>query len=92
MGVYHGVQTALSCMCGTAEERLHTTAGVILAYSNSLAGTLSDLTVSKGYGNIGCFLGGASATVLSGIVLLLFSRFSDLGREDKIVTLKKAKA
>lgn len=65
--------------------------GIILAYSNSLAGSLSDVTVSRGYGNIGCFLGGATATCLSGLALILFSRFSDLGREDKIVTLKKGR-
>lgn len=66
-------------------------AGIILAYSNSVAGRLSDATVSQGYGNIGCFMGGIVATALSGLALLLFSKFSDLGREDKIVTLKKAK-
>lgn len=67
-------------------------AGIILAYSNSLAGSLSDASVARGHGNIGCFIGGIVATILSGVVLLLFSRFSDLGREDKIVTLKKSRA
>lgn len=37
-------------------------------------------------------MGGIIATLLSGSALLLFSRFSDLGREDKIVTLKKGRA
>lgn len=71
---------------------LHDDAGIILAYSNSLAGSLSDASVGRGYGNIGCFMGGIIATVLSGTALLLFSKFSDLGREDKIVTLKKSRA
>jgi hypothetical protein len=35
-------------------------AGVILAYSNSLAGYLADLTMQQGLGNIGCFFGGAT--------------------------------
>ena len=67
-------------------------AGIILAYSNSVAGRLADITARQGAGNIGCFLGGTVAVVLSGLALVIFSRFSDLGREDKIVTLKKAKA
>jgi hypothetical protein len=49
------------------------------------------MTVSQGHGNIGCFMGGIVATALSGLALLVFSKFSDLGREDKIVTLKKGK-
>ena len=80
------------CHNQAAADSVCSCAGIILAYSNSVAGRLSDVSVSQGYGNIGCFLGGAVATVLSGLALLLFSKFSDLGREDKIVTLKKAKA
>lgn len=57
-------------------------AGVVLAYSNSLAGRLSDLTMQKGLGNIGCFLGGATACALSMLALFLFSIFGHLGRED----------
>ena len=56
-----------------------------------MAGRLSDVSVSQGYGNIGCFIGGIVATALSGLALVVFSKFSDLGREDKIVTLKKGR-
>ncbi len=41
-------------------------AGIILAYSNSVAGRLSDITVRANIGNVGCFLGGTAATLLSG--------------------------
>lgn len=41
-------------------------AGIILAYSNSVAGRLSDITVRANIGNIGCFFGGTAATLLSG--------------------------
>ena len=41
-------------------------AGIILAYSNSVAGRLSDISVRANSGNIGCFLGGTVATLLSG--------------------------
>ena len=57
-------------------------AGIILAYSNSVAGRLSDITTAQGSGNIGCFFGGTAATLLSGLALLVFSRFGELGRED----------
>ena len=53
-----------------------------LAYSNSLAGRLCDLTVAKGWGYIGCFLGGAAACGVSMVALALFSAFGDLGREN----------
>ena len=59
--------------------------GIILAYSNSVAGRLSDLTIRAEMGNIGCFLGGSAATILSGVALILFSRFSDLGKEEAVV-------
>ena len=59
--------------------------GIILAYSNSVAGRLSDLTIRAELGNIGCFLGGSAATILSGIALILFSTFSDLGKEEAVV-------
>ena len=84
----HRANLHLYNVCRTANDIV---AGIILAYSNSLAGRLSDMSVTQGYGNIGCFLGGTTATVLSGIALLVFSKFSDLGREDKIVTLKKGR-
>ena len=42
-------------------------------------------------GNIGCFLGGTVATLLSGLALVLFTRFGDLGREEAITAGGKAK-
>jgi hypothetical protein len=62
--------------------------GIILAYSNSLAGRLSDATIKAGAGNVGCFWGGAAATVLSGLALLAFSAWGDLGKEDAVVVRK----
>lgn len=58
--------------------------GVILAYSNSLAGKLADVTATQGMGNIGCFFGGGIATLLSMVALALFAKFGDLGREDLV--------
>ena len=54
----------------------------MLAYSNSVAGRLSDLSVAQGAGNIGCFFGGAAAAGLAVTLLLLFSVFGDLGKQD----------
>jgi hypothetical protein len=62
--------------------------GIILAYSNSLAGRLSDATIKAGAGNVGCFWGGAAATVLSGLALLAFTAWGDLGKEDAVVVRK----
>lgn len=64
-------------------------AGVVLAYSNSVAGKLADYTQQQGLGNIGCFYGGIVAILLSGTVLLLSSRFGDLGKEELVATKKK---
>ncbi len=61
----------------------------MLAGSNSLAGYLSDVTVKRGLGNIGCFLGGAGACALSMLALLLFSTFGHLGRDDLLVAKAK---
>lgn len=55
--------------------------GVALAYSNSLAGRLCDLTARRGMGATGCFLGGAAVTSVSILALLLFSWFGELGKE-----------
>jgi hypothetical protein len=64
-------------------------AGIILAYSNSLAGQLSDVTVKQGLGNIGCFYGGAGAAILSALLLLIFDKFGDLGKAE--LAVQKAK-
>lgn len=67
-------------------------AAFVLAYSNSLAGRLCDLTVRQGSGNIGCFLGGACACACSIVALLFFSLFGDLGRNDLLPGAKDRRA
>ena len=47
--------------------------------------------MARDAGNIGCFLGGTVATMLSGLALLLFTAFGDLGKEDQTTTGAKAK-
>lgn len=51
---------------------------------------MSDVTVKQGLGNIGCFYGGAVATLLSALALIVFSTFSDLGKEE-CIEVNKAK-
>lgn len=65
--------------------------GIVLAYSNSVAGKLADYTQQRGLGNIGCFYGGMVAVTLAGLVLLICTRFLDLGKEE-LVTAKKGAA
>jgi hypothetical protein len=85
-------------MCGGADQEtvyLHcflsmSSVGIILAYSNSLAGYLADVTAQQGLGNIGCFFGGATACVVSALALVAFSVFGDLGRDDLLPKKKKA--
>lgn len=55
--------------------------GCILAASNQLAGRLTDLTVSKSMGNVGCFLGGSVASVGAAVLFMLFIAFGELGKE-----------
>ena len=64
-------------------------AGIILAYSNSVAGRFADITVQQGQGNIGCFFGGAGATLLSGLALIVFARFGHLGKEEYVQQKRK---
>ena len=66
----------------------HRPAGFVLAYSNSFAGKLSDLTVGKGMGNVGCFYGGASAALATAVLICLFWKFGSLGQDPQ----KEAKA
>lgn len=73
-----------------SQHPTHHCTGVILAYSNSLAGKLADMTASQGLGNIGCFMGGGCATLLSMLALALFAKFGDLGREDLVKQKGKA--
>ena len=64
-------------------------AGIILAYSNSVAGRLSDMSIRANSGNIGCFLGGTVATLLSAAALILFTQFGSLGKEDALIMKPK---
>lgn len=66
---------------GTAWSVTDMVLGCILAASNQLAGRLTDLTVAKSMGNVGCFLGGSVSAVLATVVLLMFARFGELGKE-----------
>ncbi|XRB24740.1 MFS general substrate transporter [Pseudoscourfieldia marina] len=54
---------------GTAFSIYAVLSGVTLAVGNGLAGYLNDFTVSRGYGVVGCFWGGAAASVLSLLLL-----------------------
>lgn len=58
-----------------------TPAGLALAGSNTLAGRLTDLTLKRGMGATGCFMGACGATVATALALLAFMAWGDLGRE-----------
>jgi MFS family permease len=77
----------LGKVSGTAWSFTDMLLGIILAYSNSLAGRLSDVTVGMGLGNTGCFYGGATACVLSMVALAVFSTFGSLGKEELVVQM-----
>ncbi len=66
-------------------------AGIILAYSNSVAGKFADMTVQQGQGNIGCFFGGIGATVLSGLALIIFARYFHLGKDEYVQQTKPSR-
>ncbi|KXZ46309.1 hypothetical protein GPECTOR_45g179 [Gonium pectorale] len=84
-----GVVPGVGKLSGTAVSFTDLLLGFVLAASNAVAGILADVSRAAGYGNVGCFAGGAAACVLSGTLLALFARFGDLGRDDLIVTRKK---
>lgn len=78
-------------LSGTAVSFTDLLLGFVLAASNGAAGMLSDYTRQQGLGNIGCFAGGASACAAATVLLLLFSRFGDLGK-DELLTARSKKA
>lgn len=80
----------LGKVSGTAWSFTDMLLGIILAYSNSLAGFLADRTAQQGLGNVGCFFGGATACGLSIVALILFSTFGALGRDDLLPQKKAA--
>lgn len=53
-----------------------------LAASNTLAGRLSDATMQRGMGSVGCFLGASAACCAAILALAGLSAFGELGRED----------
>jgi hypothetical protein len=65
-------------------------AGFALAYSNRFAGQLSDLTVQRGMGNVGCFYGGGAAAVAAAVLIILFWKFGSLGQDPLEVEKRKA--
>lgn len=87
-----GVIPGVGKLSGTAVSFTDLLLGFVLAASNTLAGVLSDMTQAAGYGNVGCFAGGAAACVLSGLLLLAFERWGDLGRDELVARRRKAKA
>ncbi|PNW83272.1 hypothetical protein CHLRE_05g232751v5 [Chlamydomonas reinhardtii] len=88
-----GVIPGVGRLSGTAVSFTDLLLGFVLAASNAVAGILADLTRAAGYGNVGCFLGGAAACVLSGLLLLAFERWGDLGKPELVVArTRKAKA
>lgn len=64
--------------------------GCILAASNQLAGRLTDWTVAQSWGNVGCFYGGATASVAATAMLVLLVTFGDLGRDPRALRVAKA--
>ena len=80
----------LGKISGTAWSFTDMLLGIILAYSNSLAGFLADKTAQQGLGNIGCFFGGATACVLSIVALTVFSTFGSLSKEELVIQKKKS--
>jgi MFS family permease len=86
-----GSVKGLGKVAGTAWSFTDAALGLVLAYSNSLAGSLADRTAAAGLGGVGCFYGGAAACGVSMAALAAFVAFGSLGRED-LVGAPKAKA
>ena len=57
-------------------------AGSVLAVANLLAGRLNYWTLSRGWGDIGCFLGGGIGCSLSMALLAVFAWRGELGRDE----------
>ena len=65
-------------------------AGFALAYSNRFAGQLSDITVQRGMGNVGCFYGGGVAALAAAVLIILFWKFGSLGQDPLEMEKRKA--
>jgi len=57
---------------GTAFAMFAVFSGFALSFGNTLAGILNDQSTKAGLGNIGCFYGGATATAVSLVLLLIY--------------------
>lgn len=88
-----GVVPGLGRISGTAVSFTDLLLGFVLAASNAVAGMLSDKSAAMGYGNVGCFAGGATACATAGVLLILLTKFGDLGKQELIIgKAGKAKA
>lgn len=79
-------------LSGTAVSFTDFLLGFVLAASNAVAGYLSDRTNQSGLGNVGCFGGGAVACCVAMVLLLLFSKFGQLGDDAYVVTRRKLRS
>ena len=64
-------------LTGTAVSLTDMILGFVLALSNVMAGYLCDIS----QGSTGCFAGGAFATTVSAVLLMVFSKFGSLKQE-----------
>lgn len=73
--------SGLGRISGTAWSLTDLVLGFALAYSNTLAGRLCDITTQRGLGTSGCFMGGAAMSAAAILALTLFATAGDLGKE-----------
>jgi len=78
-------------LSGTAWSLTDILLGFALVASNYVAGVLSDVTAARGWGNVGCFAGGATACLLAILLLNVFARFGDLEKQELVVKRKRGK-
>jgi hypothetical protein len=78
------------CLPGSSLVHLSGHAGFALAYSNRFAGQLSDITVQRGMGNVGCFYGGGAAALAAAVLIILFWKFGSLGQDPLEMEKRKA--
>ena len=66
---------------GTAFAIFAVMSGITLSFGNTFAGILNDQTTKMGLGNVGCFYGGAAATTISLILLLIYFQVNQPSKE-----------
>jgi len=84
-----GTVEGVGKLSGTAWSVTDFILGFALVASNALAGMLSDVTSAKGWGNVGCFGGGAIACVMAIILLNAFAKFGSLGKDELVATKRR---